>query len=993
MKGVPSYCYRHGLRAYTIMKDETNLHLTDLISVDLLQQIQDAFSEMTGMASQTADSDGIAITKGSCFEDFCIKCRSTEIGRHRCEQCDIDGAIISRKYNRAYTYDCHAGLVDFAAPIMGNGKVIGSFIGGQVFVRPPDFQKIRQTAEEIGLDPDECVELMKKIPVVSRERVDKATHFLYTIASVLSNIALKSYELHKSNLEIEKASHMKSDFLANMSHEIRTPMNAVIGLSDLALREEMPRAAREYIHQIKSSSKNLLVIINDILDFSKIESGKMDIVEVEYEPLSIIQDLASIVNTRIGGKDIEFTMDIAPDLPRNLYGDNVRIHQIILNILTNAVKFTQQGEVHFKMGFEPIDDENVTMKVEISDTGIGIKKEDMHKLFNSFQQVDSKRNRNIEGTGLGLAITQQLLKLMGGKITVESEYNKGTTFKFSLPQKVIDPTVGIPKLEKPLKTAVLFENPYVKAQLIRDLNIIGAEYVDLADNGSYDDLQVDFFIVGKMFFTEAIQDFVKNHPNIQCLVLVPYDSIEVVEIPNVRVMSKPVYSLSLYNAMGINGIEFGRDAVENDSFAFVAPEAHILIVDDNPVNLTVASGLLEPLKMHIDTAKSAAEAIDMIHTIKYDLIFMDHMMPEVDGVEATHIIRQLVPSYNDVPIIALTANAIGSAREMFIREGMNDFVAKPIDLKEIISKLRKWLPKEKIVPVDKDAEPSEAAPESETTQQNKFSISDIKELNIQNALSLLGTEKLFWTVLKDYFDAIEKKANVILSHKAAERWRDYTIEVHSLKSTSRQIGADSIADTAAELEKAGNEGDIALINQKTDGMIAEYVTLHDALTKYFADSEAEEERIAEFEDILSMLERMREALDNFDTLQMDEVIEKMSKFKYSAGDEGFFDKLKKAAADSDMESCLNIADEWGRALMDPESNTKRTLDILERVHEAIENFDILEIDEVINKMSQQTFSGDEKDYFERLRKSAENSDIEECSDIVSEWINSLKIES
>ena len=571
-----------------IMETENKLHITDLINVETLQQIQDAFSDMTGMAAQTTDCNGIAITQGSCFEDFCIKSRATEIGRHRCEHCDINGAEISRKYGRAFSYRCHAGLVDFAAPIMANGEIVGSFIGGQILVEPPDIQSIRETAEELGIDPDEYEAAVRKVPIVSREQVEKAAHSLYVIASTLSNIAFKSYELHKSNLEIEKASHMKSDFLANMSHEIRTPMNAVIGLADLALREEMPRAAREYIHQIKASGKNLLVIINDILDFSKIESGKMDIVEVEYEPLSIIQDLTSIINSRIGDKDIEFTMDICPELPKVLYGDNVRVHQIILNLLTNAVKFTHQGEVHFKMSFELVDNETAVMHAEISDTGIGIKKEDMPKLFNSFQQVDSKRNRNIEGTGLGLAISQQLLNLMGGKITVESEYNKGTTFYFEVPQKIVDPTPMIPQLETPLKTAVLFENQYVKAQLIRDLNKIGAEYVDLSDKSSYDDLDVDYFIVGKMFFTQTIQDFATNHPNIQCLVLVPYDSIDVIDIPNVRVISKPAYSLSLYNAMGIQKIELESSAVENDSFAFIAPEAHILIVDDNSVNLTVA---------------------------------------------------------------------------------------------------------------------------------------------------------------------------------------------------------------------------------------------------------------------------------------------------------------------------------------------------------------------------------------------------------------------
>ena len=972
------------------MKEESReLHLTDLISVEVLQQIQDAFSEMTEMAALTTDSEGIAVTDGSGFEDHCNMCRSSEVARHRCEKCDIDGAIISRKYNKGYTYDCHAGLVDFAAPIMVNGQVLGSFIGGQVLVNEPDLEKARIHAEEFGLDPDEYVAAISKVPRVSRARVDKATHFLHTIASVLSSIAYKGYELHQNNIEIEKASHMKSDFLANMSHEIRTPMNAVIGLADLALREEMPRTAREYIHQIKASSKNLLVIINDILDFSKIEAGKMSIVDVEYEPLSVIQDLSGIINSRIGDKDIEFTMDISPDLPKKLYGDNVRIHQVILNLLTNAVKFTKHGEVHLKIGFEKTGEKNVVLKCEISDTGIGIKREDINKLFNSFQQVDSKRNRNIEGTGLGLAITQQLLYLMDGTISVESEYGKGTTFFFDIPQKVIDFTTVMPKLEKPLKTAVLFENQYVKAQLIRDLKLIGAEYVDFADNNSYESMQVDYFIVGKMFYTSAIQDFVKSNPNIQCLVLVPFDSIDVVDIPNVRMIAKPVYSLSLYNAMGISGIELDFNQVENDHFTFIAPEAKVLIVDDNPVNLTVASGLLEPLQMRVKTASSAAEAIDMIHDVKFDLVFMDHMMPEVDGVEATHIIRQLVPGYNDVPIIALTANAIGGAREMFIREGMSDFVAKPIELKEIISKIRKWLPQEMIIPVDENELPP---PPQDGEQQSTFSLADITELNTRNALSLLGTEKLFWTVLKDYFDAIEKKAKVILEHKAAGHWRDYTIEVHSLKSTSRQIGADSIADVAAALEKAGNEGDLELIEEKTEGMIDEYLQLHEALKKYFADSDEEEERFAEPEDIENMLERMSEALDNFDTLQMDEVMEEMSRFQYDQENVRFYERLKAAAGSCDIDACTETVNQWGKAIVEFGDSMKRakTLRLLGSLQNAVDNFDILEIDAVVNKMSALSLSDAEQEFFGQMQQAAENNDIDRCLEIAARWTAAIE---
>jgi len=975
------------------MDTEKKLHLTDLLDPEMLQQIQDAFSEMTGMASLTADSNGVAITEGSCFTDFCFKyTRTSELGRKRCEQCDIRGAEISKKYGTACSYNCHAGLVDFAAPILANGELVGSFIGGQVLVDPPDIARIRETAEELGIDPDEYEEAAKRIPVVGREQVEKAAHFLQAISSTLSSIAFKSYELHKSNLELEKASNMKSDFLANMSHEIRTPMNAIIGLADLALREKLPRSAREYIHQIKASSKNLLVIINDILDFSKIESGKMDIIEVEYEPLSIIQDLASIVNSRIGEKDIEFTMDISPDLPRMLYGDNVRIHQIILNLLTNAVKFTQSGEVHFKMEFEHMDDNTELMKVMIRDTGIGIRKEDMHKLFNSFQQVDSKRNRNIEGTGLGLAISQQLLQLMGGNITVESEYNKGTTFCFEVPQRIINPDPVVPQLETPLKAAVLFENAYVKTQLIRDLKRIGAEYVDLIDNCSYEDLQVDFFIVGKMFFTQAIQDFVTGHPNIRCLVLVPYDSIDVIDIPNVRVISKPAYSLSLYNAMGIQNIDLESGASEGENFSFIAPEAHILIVDDNSVNLTVARGLLEPLKMQIDTAKSATEAIEKIHYVKYDLIFMDHMMPEVDGVEATHIIRRLVPSYNDVPIIALSANAIGGAKEMFIREGMNDFVAKPIDIKDALSKLRKWLPTEKIIPVEK-GKTTTAQSATESGAQLSVNAADIKELNAENALALLGSEKLFWTVLKEYFNVIEKKSKVILEHKAAERWRDYTIEVHSLKNTSRQIGADHIADVSAEMEKAGNEGNIALINEKTDGLIEEYLQLKDALTKYFADDDVDEERYAEFEDIVGMLDKMHEALDNFDTLQIEEVIDEMSKFTYSDENAGFFERLKFSASESDIDGCLDIVDNWGKSLVSSNNENEKTLTMLTDLQDALDNFDILEIDAVVDKMSHRNYPDGQQNYFSALRDAAEKSDIDKCSQIVSEWRNALMTNS
>lgn len=892
---------------------EKILSVNDLIDVKILQDIQDSFSNMTGMAALTTDSNGVPVTVGSNFRDFCMKyTRQSAIGRPRCENCDKIGAQISHKSGKSVSYRCHAGLIDFAAPIIANGEMVGCFICGQILNKPPNIKNVRETAKELGIDPDKYADAIKKIPIVTQERIEKAANFLQVTASGLSEVAFKSYQLHKSNLEIEKISRLKSDFLANMSHEIRTPMNAVIGLTDLALREDMPQAVREYLFQIKAAGKNLLVVINDILDFSKIESGKMNIVDVQYRALSIIQDLISIVNSRLGDKDVEFTIDVSPNMPQMLYGDNTRIHQVALNLMTNAIKFTEHGEIHLKVECEQRDKNTVIMKAAVSDTGIGIKDKDKEKLFVSFQQLDSKRNRNIEGTGLGLPICKHLLDLMGGSISFESEYGKGSTFYIEIPQKLIGEMFEIPHFEKEKKVAVISDNQYVKAQLNRDLEKLGAKLTVLDPDCQSDDLAVDYLIVEKEFFDDSVQKFVKEHPEMLCLLLVTYDSIEPIDIPNVRVLSKPVYSFSLYNAMGIQDADNYHPPAESENFPFVAPDAKILIVDDSKVNLTIASGLLEPLQMTIDTSQSAVEAIEKIHNVKYDLIFMDHMMPGVDGVEATHIIRRLIPSYNDVPIIALTANAIGSAREMLLREGMDDFVAKPIDLKVVLTKLIKWLPQEKVIPITEE-ERSEADAAKKENDSDAPSI-DIKELNVKHAISLLGSEKLFLSVLKEYYHNIDSKSKNILDHKTAKQWREYTIEVHSLKSTSKQIGADHLSHLAAELEKAGNDGDVDLIMEKTDDMIKEYLQLKDVLSNYFADTPNTKVRNAKSKDISRMLEEMQEALDNFDTLQIDEVIEEMSTFKYSGKNEELFENLKLAAANSDIDRCLSIVSDWKEAL-------------------------------------------------------------------------------
>ena len=886
--------------------------------------------------------------------------------------------VIHTNEGKPTSYFCHANLVDFAAPIMLGDRMIGSFIGGQVLAEEPDLEKMREVAKEIGVDEEAFVEAAKKVQIIPKAAIDRSTSFIYEFAGVISNMAFKSYETIRL---AEQSAKQKSDFLANMSHEIRTPMNAVLGMAEMALREEMTPQAKEYIRQIRASGKNLLTIINDILDFSKIESGKMNIVEVVYEPLSIINSLSNIVNTRIGSKKLEFTVDFDAKLPHKLYGDNIRVQQILLNLLNNAVKFTEKGEVHLSISFEPIDNETIMLKAVVRDTGIGIKEQDFEKLFQSFQQVDSKRNRNIEGTGLGLAISQQLLRLMDGRISVESEYEKGSTFYVNLPQKIIDPAPSIPVPDSDLKAALIIENEFVLKQICKDLSALGIKYTDLEKHGNLESVTDGYIIVEKHLFGERIKKSLADNPRLKCLLIAPFESAADINTPRVKMLHKPVFSLGLYSALGLGENLAEISDSSEDNFVFTAPDAHILIVDDNPINLTVACGIIEPLGMQVDTATGALETIEKVKKIKYDIVFMDHMMPEVDGIETTHIIRRLIVGYEDVPIIALTANAIGGTKEMFLREGMNDFVAKPIEVTDIVAAIRRWLPNDKIIPV--------AAQKAHKPAEKKQELV-IEGLNTQHALSLLGSEKLYMQILKEYYLSIEKRAAIISDMLQKNDIKGYTIEVHSLKSTSRQIGADELADLAASLEKAGNEQNIDLILAKTSDLIADFLEYKKILAPVFPDvEETTAQGSASIDDVMNLLSEMTEALDAFDTLLMDEVIEKMSKFTFSEEQQKCFDNLKSAAELSDIDACAAAVEAWKQAAKAEEqsllANPDEVKKILENVETALEDFDTLLVDEAVEKMDKMHFPDNQKELFKKLKKAAETTDIELCAKIVEEW--------
>ena len=897
---------------------EGEIRLTDLIDVESLQKIQDAFSEMTGIASFITDAHGVIQTKPSGFTDFCQKyVRSTEEGRRRCEECDQIGAAKAAKTGSACAYFCHAGLVEFAAPIMAHDRMAGCFIGGQMLPVPPDAEKKRKVAMEIGVDPEELMNAAWDVRIVDEETIEKVSNSIYTIANVLSDIAYSRYQVSLKNMELRKNSNMKSDFLANMSHEIRTPMNAVIGMAEMALREELTPAAREYIGQIKSSGQTLLTIINDILDFSKIESGKMDICDVEYEPMALINDVSNIIMTRIGSKALELTLDVNPDLPVGLYGDNVRIKQIMLNLANNAVKFTKEGNVHILVDYLRTEENMIELYVSVTDTGDGIKESDMTKIFQSFQQLDSKRNRNVEGTGLGLAICKQLVSLMGGIIHVDSEVGKGSVFTIVIPQKITNDKPSVEKLQKRKTAAGLMQNSYAARELAIDMKKLDVAYERLTSEeelGRMKEKQIEYLFVEQPLFTEGVQHFLRLNPEIRVVLLANYHSMGSYDQTNLQIVKKPLYVMGLANILDGKEDNAAFSLMEAEDFDFVAPSAEILVVDDNTINLTVVKGLLNPLQMKIDSALSGKEAVRMVTDKRYDIIFIDHMMPEMDGVETTRVIRRLLGENGQVPIIALTANAVGGTGEMFIREGMDDYVTKPIEMRDITAKLRKWLPAEKIERKSKSNAPVRSVQRSEGAEQTTTDIV-IEGLDVQSAMGFLGNESLFWSVLKEYYRVIDRKCSLIQEYEKKELWKEYTVEVHALKSASRQIGALDLAQTAEQMEAAGNAGNAALIHKITPGMLEEYMFYKGILAPYFIKEEAEQSgRAAESEEMAALFAQMEEAMENLDMDAMEQTVRDMSQYSYGDAQRSIFEKLKNAVEDIDTERCEEIIAEWKREL-------------------------------------------------------------------------------
>ena len=574
------------------------------------------------------------------------------------------------------------------------------------------------------------------------------------------------------------ASEAKGRFLANMSHEIRTPIHAVLGMDEMILRESGEEKIREYAMDIRNAGQTLLSLINDVLDISKIESGKLEILPVEYDVSSLLLDIVNMMKMKAQSKELDFVIHVNERIPCRLFGDDVRLRQILVNLLSNAIKYTEQGSVALEVDFDENlqgSDQTVELVFRVRDTGIGIREEDLEQLFTAFERLDEKRNRKIEGTGLGMSITTQLLEMMGSQLEVESEYGKGSVFSFRLTQDVIN--------------------------------------------------------------------------------------------------SEPVGNLGKRIA--------DRAAEYEYQTMFTAPEARILLVDDNVVNRRVVVQLLKETKVQVEEVSSGEQCLECVEKNSYDLIFLDHMMPGMDGIETLQEMRRRENGCGkDVPVIALTANAVTGAREMYLQAGFADFLAKPVKPEKLEKLLMDMLPAEKVnLPKNVNSK--------NVKEIQEEGIPEIEGINWEFAKQYCKDKNIWKDTLRQFAVTMEQEAQKLekqydylcqLPEKAAERhqaFHAYCVQVHSMKGAAAMAGAVTLSGVARMLEFATKENNGKRVRDVTPHFIEEWREMKSRLLPLFADGEPAEKRVLESSTMRTLLSILKNAVEEMDVDQADEIIQQL----------------------------------------------------------------------------------------------------------------------
>jgi signal transduction histidine kinase/CheY-like chemotaxis protein/HPt (histidine-containing phosphotransfer) domain-containing protein len=628
-------------------------------------------------------------------------------------------------------------------------------------------------------------------------------------------VADRTHKLAEQTEAAISASRAKSDFLAKMSHEIRTPMNTITGMAELILRKELSPDALAYVTDIKQAGANLLSIINDILDFSKIESGKMEIISAEYLFASLINDVITSARMRLTEKPLDFITDIDGAIPAKMIGDEVRIRQILMNLLSNAVKYTQEGRVMFTAGCNGIENGEVRLRFEAADTGIGIRPEDMDKLFGDFVQFDSYKNKGVEGTGLGLAIARSLCRAMGGDITASSVYGVGSVFTVVISQKVLDPSPAAAVKDAETKHVLVYERREIYADsLIRSLKNLGVRYSLASDREAFllalKEARHSHILANSALFDGARSLLDARKADTAAKPVVIFINNYGETAGNGRSLFMPVHAISLAGILNDTDATSGRsDGNRAESPQFIAPSARVLVVDDIATNLKVAADFLSLYKLRVDTCASGAESLRLALENRYDIIFMDHMMPEMDGVEAAAAIRAFRGDYfARVPIIALTANAISGMREMFLEKGFNDYLSKPIETQKLKEILNKWIPPEKRQSTDSAVE-EDAAPVTSRLE--------IEGVDVERGIQTMGgSEQSYRELLEIFREDVLERLDILRETPKKEDLQLFITQAHALKGAAGNIGALSLSADAARLEEAGKRGDIAAIGNELD---------------------------------------------------------------------------------------------------------------------------------------------------------------------------------